>query len=98
MKFTNNIKEAFGASSDEQDRGALVETVLLIAGFAVIAILVVTWIGQAIAGQAADIASCIGDANTFAVDSSIEACEGADGRGATAAENARDDHDTRFGG
>ena len=65
MKFIKNIKDAFSASSDEQDRGTLVETVLLIAGFAVVAILVVTWIGNAIAGQAADVANCISSANSY---------------------------------
>lgn len=73
MTFTKNIKEAFGASSDEQDRGTLVETVLLIAGFAIVAILVVTWIGNAIAGQAADVAECIGGANTYATDAGTAA-------------------------
>lgn len=63
MTFLENIKGAF-ASSETADRGSLVETVLLIAGFAVVAILVVTWIGNAIAGQAANVAGCIAGANT----------------------------------
>lgn len=62
MQFINNIKGAF-ASDENTDRGTLVETVLLIAGFAVVAILVVTWIGGAIAGQAANVAGCIASAN-----------------------------------
>ena len=62
MSFINNIKGAF-ASNDSADRGSLVETVLLIAGFAVVAILVVTWIGNAVAGQAANVATCIAGAN-----------------------------------
>lgn len=79
MTFTNNIKDAFGASSDEQDRGSLVETVLLIAGFAVVAILVVTWIGNAIAGQAADVSECITGANSYSgADSAQNACEGSE--------------------
>lgn len=62
MSFINNIQGAF-ASNDSADRGSLVETVLLIAGFAVVAILVVTWIGNSIAGQAANVSACIADAN-----------------------------------
>lgn len=62
MSFINNIKGAF-ASDEAADRGSLVETVLLIAGFAVVAILVVTWIGNAIAGQAANVSNCIAGAN-----------------------------------
>ena len=62
MSFITNIKGAF-ASSESADRGSLVETVLLIAGFAVVAILVVTWIGNAVAGQSANVATCIAGAN-----------------------------------
>jgi len=62
MSFINNIKGAF-AADENTDRGTLVETVLLIAGFAVVAILVVTWIGGAIAGQAANVSHCIANAN-----------------------------------
>lgn len=61
MEFIKNIKGAFAAEAS--DRGDLVQTVLIIAGFAVVAILVVTWIGNAIAGQAANVASCIANAN-----------------------------------
>ena len=62
MPFINNIKGAF-ASDEAADRGSLVETVLIIAGFAVVAILVVMWIGNAIAGSAANVAHCIAGAN-----------------------------------
>ena len=62
MSFINNITGAF-ASDEIADQGSLVETVLLIAGFAVCAILVVTWIGSAIAGQAANVSACIANAN-----------------------------------
>jgi hypothetical protein len=73
MSFINNIKGAF-ASDESADRGSLVETVLLIAGFAVVAILVVTWIGNAIAGQAANVSSCIANANASTVSSTNTTC------------------------
>lgn len=63
MSFINNIRGAF-ASDEAADQGSLVETVLLIAGFAVVAILVVTWIGNAIAGQAANVSACIAAGNS----------------------------------
>ena len=63
MTFFKNISGAF-ASDASADRGSTVETVLLIAGFAVIAILVVSWIGGAIAGQAANTAACIASGST----------------------------------
>lgn len=72
MTFFKNIKEVFDASREEQDRGTLVEQVLIIAGMAVVAILVVTWIGNAIAGKAADTANCITSANSYANASSTE--------------------------
>lgn len=73
MSFINNIKGAF-ASDEAADRGSLVETVLLIAGFAVVAILVVTWIGNAIAGQAANVSACIAGANVSNVASANSKC------------------------
>ncbi len=73
MSFINNIQGAF-ASSEASDRGSLVETVLIIAGFAVVAILVVTWIGNAIAGQAANVSSCIANANGSSASSLNSTC------------------------
>lgn len=73
MSFINNIKGAF-ASDEAADRGSLVETVLLIAGFAVVAILVVTWIGNAIAGQAANVSACIANANASNVSTTNSTC------------------------
>jgi hypothetical protein len=75
MTFFKNIKEVFDASREEQDRGTLVEQVLIIAGMAVVAILVVTWIGNAIAGKAADTANCISGANTYTASASENACK-----------------------
>lgn len=73
MTFINNIKGAF-ASETPADRGSLVETVLLVAGFAVVAILVVSWIGSAIAGQAANVSACIAGANGSNVTAAQTAC------------------------
>ena len=73
MTFINNIKGAF-ASNESAESGSLVETVLIIAGFAVVAILVVTWIGNAIAGQAANVSSCIANANSTTASSLNSTC------------------------
>lgn len=86
MSFINNIKGAF-ASDEAADRGSLVETVLLIAGFAVVAILVVTWIGNAIAGQAANVSSCIANANASNASSTNSTCT-SDTYGVKSATNA----------
>jgi hypothetical protein len=65
--FASNIKSAFERNADENelDRGNLVETILIIAGLAVVAILVINWIGTAIINKGADIAACIEGSNTF---------------------------------
>lgn len=61
-QFALNVVNAF-SDDRPQDSGRLVETVLIIAGFAVVAILAVTWIGNSIAGQAHLVASyCISQA------------------------------------
>jgi hypothetical protein len=73
MKFINNVRGAF-ASNEAADQGSLVETVLIIAGFAVVAILVVTWIGNAIAGQAANVSACIAGANASEASELEETC------------------------
>jgi hypothetical protein len=62
MKFFNNIFEAF-TSNEAKDSGRLVETILLISGFAIVAIAVVAWIGNAIAAQGANVATCVTQAN-----------------------------------
>jgi len=73
MSFLNNIRAAF-ASDALADQGSLVETVLLIAGFAVVAILVVSWIGSAISGQAANVSACIANANASTVSTTNSTC------------------------
>lgn len=73
-KFLTNIKEGFGADED-LDRGDIVQTVLLIAGFAIVVIVVVSWIGTAIMNKGADVAVCIEGANTFKPgDEAYESC------------------------
>ena len=65
-KFYTNIKEGFSASdSNELDNADIVQTVLLIAGFAIVTILVVGWIGTAVTNKGADVATCIEGSTTF---------------------------------
>jgi hypothetical protein len=73
-----NIKERMNwrRHEEEADRGDLVQTVLLVAGFAIIAILIVTWIGTAILNKGNEAASCIQGASTYSgnLSSSENAC------------------------
>lgn len=76
MTFLNNIKTAFNSDveSTESDRGDIVQTILIIAGFAVVVILVVNWIGTAITNKGADIAACIEGSNSYNAADSAENC------------------------
>ena len=49
----------------ELDRGDAVQTVLIVAGFAIVVILIVSWIGKAIKDKGAQAAACIEGANTY---------------------------------
>ena len=97
MLFTKNIKDAF-ASKESADRGSLVETVLLIAGFAIVAILAVTWIGNSIAGASANVATCVAGANQANVKRASDLCGRVDIAGVSqaTASQINDGRDGRF--
>lgn len=78
-----NIKNRIDARrhDGELDSGDIVQTVLLIAGFAIIAIIVVGWLGSAMLNKAADASACIEGANTYSssgTDEQASACEEGD--------------------
>jgi len=83
--FINNVAYAF-STTRHLDRAAqgLAPTILILAGFAVIAILVVGWIGNSIAYQAATEASCIDDTSNG---SPSDKCLGLDSDGANVINN-----------
>ena len=60
------------------DAGDVVQTVILIAGFVVVAILVVVWLGTAVLNKGVDAGKCIEGANTYSGNSSSvsTACAG----------------------
>lgn len=83
---------------DGADRADIVQTVLLIAGFAVVAILVVGWVGTAILGKGADAANCIEGSSSYSGSSDAEAaCE--KGAGMDNEKSFKDDsgYQSRFG-
>ena len=75
--MVNDFKARLAARrhDGEADRGDLVQTVLLIAGFAIAAILVVTWVSTAILNKGADAANCIEASNTYSGSSSESQAE-----------------------
>lgn len=68
-----NIKTAYGADAETSDRGDIVQTILIVAGFALVTILAINWIGTTILNKGADVAECIEGSNTYNNDSG-EAC------------------------
>lgn len=76
MKFINNVKSTFASTEVSNDRADLVQTVLLIAGFAIAALVLVNWLSTAILNQASNAAQCIEGANTYgdAGSSAAKAC------------------------
>lgn len=47
------------------DSGDVVQTVILIAGFVIVAILVIVWLGTAVLNKGADAGKCIEGSNTY---------------------------------
>jgi len=75
-KFINKIKESFNKNDE---RGSLVETIILVAGFAIAAILFVGWISSAVLNKGSDVAACIEGSNALNASDSITACADGDG-------------------
>ena len=62
----------------EADRADVVQTVILIAGFVIVAILVVTWLGTAILNKGVDAGKCIEGSSTYTSNTAANnnACSG----------------------
>lgn len=81
MAFISNIKASFAtdaAVEAERDRGDLVQTLLLVAGFAVATLLAVNWLSSALLNKAADASQCIEGSNTYKTSDSAAECQSAD--------------------
>lgn len=61
--------------SQELDRGDLVSTIIMIAGFAIVALLLVNWLGTAILNKGADAAGCIEGANSYNSQQAAQNCQ-----------------------
>lgn len=60
------------------DSGDVVQTVILIAGFVIVAILVVVWLGTAVLNKGADAGKCIEGSNSYSNSNAdnADACAG----------------------
>lgn len=68
MNFVSNMRTAFAqTTSDElsRDRGDLVQTIIITAGFAIAGFLLVNWLSTAILNKGAEIANCIEGSSSF---------------------------------
>lgn len=78
MNFVNNIKTAFTPNADlvqDSERGDLVQTLIITAGFAVASIFVVLLITNSLNGKGADVANCISDSGNFVGNNGENKCE-----------------------
>lgn len=78
MTMINNIKAAYGTDSTEADRGDVVQFILIVAAMAIVVIVAMSWIGDAVLNKGADVAECVEGSNTYNSASSQNACESAD--------------------
>lgn len=102
MPILRNIREVFRRDSVSDSKDAAVgtvQTVLIIASFAVVAILAVTWIGGSAAGVAADTTECIRAGSTGDADYADNLCntEGDKKKSASAANTSSAAWTERFG-
>lgn len=101
MIFLKNIKIVFKSikeSNENEDTADLVQTVLITAGFAVTAVLIIAWYGSTIAAQGARMSDCLSGGG--AIDSShIESVENCDDNSLPekAAEINDEEYQKRFG-
>lgn len=77
ISIKKNIREAFSGvcTEAERDRGDVVQTVILVAGFAVASFLLINWLTTAVLNKGADVAGCIEGSNTFKSGSSVANCQ-----------------------
>lgn len=60
MKFMENIKSVFTSEiTEDSDRGDLVQTIIITAGFAVAGFLMINWIATAVLDKGKDVSHCI---------------------------------------
>lgn len=65
-RFMSNIRDAFATEiEDARDRGDLVQTIIITAGFAVAGFLLVNWISTALLNKGADIAGCVEGSSSY---------------------------------
>lgn len=75
MTFIQNIKDAYGEKyAAEADSGDLVQTLIIMAGFAIAAVVIVLWLTTSLFNRGADTADCIEGSNTFDPTKTTDAC------------------------
>lgn len=77
MSFIKNIRAVFKSQPNEinADSGALVENVIITAGFAIAALFFVNWVTTALINKAAETAECIEGSNVHTAGDSAKICK-----------------------
>lgn len=98
MKFIGNIRSTFAQSFEESsdDKGTVIETVMLTAGFVVLALVVVGWLSDSLTNKAKDIASCVEGSKTSINNDADGNCEDQDAAETSSFKND-DSFKKRFG-
>ena len=103
MVFAENVRGAFADApyDGDEDQADTVETIIIIAGFAVAALAAVGWITTALQNKAADVADCVQGSQAYgsqAANSNKTACSSSHSSNAANSWSNDAAAQSRFGG
>lgn len=79
------------------DSGDVVQTVILIAGFVIVAILVIVWLGTAVLNKGVDAGKCIEQSNTYTASNADNQAACAGGTAGESTNSFMTDPDSGYG-
>lgn len=75
--FVSNIQSVWGTDKVSDDTAGIVDELIMFAGLAIVAIVLVGWLGKALLNRGADVAQCVEGSNTYAGNEAQKACKDA---------------------
>ena len=63
--YLNNLKSVFDPEAELGDEGGFLDEIIFMAGIALVATILVNWLGTAATNKGADLAACIEGMNTY---------------------------------
>ena len=73
--FISNVKNVLGPNKTGSDKGGVVDTIIMVAGFALLAVGVLSFIVPAILNSGADTADCIESASSMTAEQTEKKCK-----------------------